>query len=502
MKTTALKILANTKLFYLLLILIIIIQVLSLDIFMQPWYDEVVLADISRSVATNNHYLLNILPLSTADKEVFFYGPVFFAMQAFIIKHVAFSSFLFRFTVYCGGVASAFILGRIIFLVTNKLIYERIFLLLFFSNYLICCSLSCGRMEMMALLFISSALYFFLKIYFKKSSAVLLNTIFSGVFFGLSILTTPRSSFLYLLFVTPLFEIFIEGVHKRNFKLTSVPVIHVVMSFLVPYFIWYYPHFGNPYELFNYITPAAKTQFSLNNNRIDVNSFTWLMVDAMLFIVAFIEKVKLFRYLYGFFLCALIFIAVVIPWSYHHGIIVPVLILIAVLSVFFIRQNITKFFTSNLLFVIFWVQFVIISAKYSIIWIDLPERNSDALQQTIEKYIPPQAKVAGNYNYYYACINNNCDFRSIGDATDIKTGKPVPVSVKAEYLINIYRAEYLVIQDNQKILQPFIENYKYVKIASIKIPKDHQTFWQKNREKFGLPAGSFYNGSIYKRVAL
>jgi hypothetical protein len=357
-------------------------------------------------------------------------------------------------------------------------------------------------MEMMALLFISSALYFSLKIYFKKSSPVLLNTIFSGVFFGLSILTTPRSSFLYLLFVTPLFETFIKGIRRKNFTLISLPVIHILLSFVVPYFIWYYPHFGNPYELFNYITPAANTQFSLNNNRIDVNSFAWLMIAAMLLIVAFIKKIKSPAYLYGFFLCSLIFIAVVIPWSYHHGIIVPVLIFIAVLSVFFIRKNITAFFTSNLLVVIFFVQSVIVSAKYSIIWIDLQERNNDALQQTIGKYIPPQVKVAGNYNYYYACINNNCDFKSIEDATDIATGKPVPVSAKANYLINIYRAEYLVVQDNQKTLQPFIQINKYIKIAAIKIPRDHQTFWQKNREKFGLPAGSFYNGSIYKRVAL
>ena len=134
---------------------------------MPPWFDEVVLADISRSIAVSGHYVLNIHPLSTDNKEIFFYGPVFFWMQAFIIKHIAASAFLFRLPVYLCGVASAFILGRIIFLITHKTIFERVFLLLFFTNFLICGSLSCGRMEMMALLFISSSLYCSFKNYFR-----------------------------------------------------------------------------------------------------------------------------------------------------------------------------------------------------------------------------------------------------------------------------------------------------------------------------------------------
>src|SRR5437763_8020233 len=106
MKKTVLKILSSSKWFYLILFGIIIIQILSLNIFMPPWFDEVVFADISRSLATNGHYVLNIHPLSTDNKEIFFYGPVFFWMQAFFIKHIALSAFIFRLPVYLCGVAS------------------------------------------------------------------------------------------------------------------------------------------------------------------------------------------------------------------------------------------------------------------------------------------------------------------------------------------------------------------------------------------------------------
>src|SRR5690242_21083419 len=106
MKKFALKILSNNRWFYPVVLLIICIQILSLEIFMPPWFDEVVFADISRAVATSGHYVLNIHPLSTDSKEIFFYGPVFFVTEAFIIKHVGIFPFLFRFPVYLFGFAS------------------------------------------------------------------------------------------------------------------------------------------------------------------------------------------------------------------------------------------------------------------------------------------------------------------------------------------------------------------------------------------------------------
>jgi hypothetical protein len=501
MKKAALKILTNTRWFYSILLLAIIIQILSLNIFMEPWYDEVVFADISRSVAINNHFLLNILPLSTDNKEIFFYGPIFFWLQAFIIKHVTFSTFLFRLPVYLSGVVSAFILGRFIFLITHNMIFERAFFLLFFSNFIICGSLSCGRMEMIALLFISSSLYFLIKIIIRQSHRIVFIGTLSGILFGFAILTTPRSSFLYLLFVLPLFKIFAQGLKTKNIKSISLPLIHVLLSFVFPYIAWYYPHLGNLYDIFNYITPVAKTQISFSNNHIDINSFTWLIIDALLLMLVIVKKVKLPSYLYGFFFSGLIFIAVVIPWSYHHGLIVPVLILIAVLLTFFTCQATKEFFAANLLLFVFCIQLLFVLAKYAIIWIDSPERNSYALQKTLQKYIPQQANVVGEYNYYYACMNNDYSFRSIEDNTDIATGKPVPVSKKVDYLVSIYHAEYLIVQDNiQQTVQPFIETNKFIKIASIQIPDGNETFWQKNRERFGLPGSSFYNGSIYKRI--
>ncbi len=491
MKKFALKILSNNKWFYPILFFIICIQILSLSIFMPPWFD----------IAVSGHYVLNIHPLSTDNKEIFFYGPVFFWMQAFIIKHIAASAFLFRLPVYLCGVASAFILGRIIFLITHKIIIERVFLLLFFTNFLICGSLSCGRMEMMALLFISSSLYFFLNIHLRKSNSILLNAIFSGALFGLSILTTPRSSFLYLLFVLPLFKIFVEGVQTKNLKRIFSPVIHIVLSFVVPYLIWYYPHIGNPFEIFNYITPAAKTQLSFINNRIDINSFAWLLIDTLLLIIAFLKKVKLPFYLWGFFFSCLIFIAVVIPWSYHHGIIVPLLILVAVLCVFFIQQTITGFFSLKILLLTFCIQLLFVSAKYAIIWTDLPSRNNDALQKIIQQYIPQKSMVMGSYNYYYACIVNKCEFRSIEDNTDIATGKPVPTGKKIDYLMNVYKGEYLIVYNSEKNeLQSFLETNRFAKIASITIPKKYETLWEKYRRILGLPGYTFYNGSIYKRI--
>jgi hypothetical protein len=501
-KRIAFKIISNNKWFYSILLIIIIVQVCSLNIFMPPWFDEVVFADISYSVAKHNNFLLNIHPLSSNNSEVFFFGPIFFYLQAFIINNIGFSAFFFRLPVYICGVLAAIIFRKILFTITKDQIFSRIFLLLFFTNFLICGSLSCGRMEMVTLFLVSSSLFLFLKNYIKKSfNGISIDGILSGIMFCLAILTTPRSSFLYLLFAVPLFKILFKGVQTKKFKLIIFPFIHFFLSFGIPYFVWYNPHLGNLFEIFTYITPSAKTQISFTSNHIDANSFSWLLIDILLLIYALFKKIKLPDYLYGFIVSCIIFISVVIPWSYHHGMIVPVLIINAILLVFYIRQATSTTLVSNFLVTVFCIQVFFTGIKYTIILIDLPSRNSAALQKLIQQYIPQRSKVIGSYNYYYACKNNNCEFRSIEDNTEITTGKSVPVIKKVDYLINIYKGEFIIIRDDEKeTLQPFIMTNKFKKIASITIPEGYKTFWQKNRDKFGLSAATFYNGSIYMRT--
>ena|GEM_PF-3653877 len=503
MKKAALKLLTNSRWFYGLLFVFIIIQILSLSFFMPAWFDEVYFADISNSLATQNKFLLTIHPLSTHNTEIFFYGPVFFSVQAFIIKYFGLSPFFFRFPVYLCGVASAFILGRTLFLITDKIIFERIFLVLLFTNFLICGSLSCGRMEMMALLFVSLSFFIFFKEYIRDNHGrIIISNILSGIFFGAAILTTPRSCFLYLLLAVPLFEIFLKGIKVKNFKLIIVPALHVFLSFGVPYFLWFYPHLGNATEMINSISPAAKTQFSFSSNHIDINSFAWLLIDLTFLILSLLNKIRVPVYLYGFLISSFVFVLVVIPWSYHHGIMVPFLIIIALLFIFHIQRKSSIRFPSAFLITIFFIQLFFVIIKYMIIWIDLPERNTEALKKIIQKNIPANSRVIGNYNYYYACINNHCLFRSVEDNVDNATGKVVPVEQKVDYLVNTYKGDYIIVQgDEDGMAAPFIKTNKFVKVASIEIPEGYKTFWQSNRERFGLRGSSFYNGSIYKRIS-
>ncbi|HEY6977708.1 MAG TPA: hypothetical protein VH396_15525 [Chitinophagaceae bacterium] len=502
-KGIALKIISNNKWFYTILSVIIIVQIFSLGIFIPPWYDEVVFADISYSLAKHHNFLLNVHPLSSDFKEVFFFGPIFFYLEAFIINHIAFSAFFFRLPVYICGALAAIIFGKVLFTITRNKTISRFFLLLFFTNFLVCGSLSCGRMEMVTLFFISLSLLLFLKDYIKENySGFLIAYLLSGIAFCLAILTTPRSAFLYLLFAIPLIKIFFRGIQTKNIKLISFPFIHFFLSFGIPYLVWYNPHLGNPVEIFTYITPSVKTQVSLIHNHIDVNSFAWLLIDFIILIYAFLKRIKLPDYLYGFIAGCIVFISIVIPWSYHHGMIVPVLILNAMLLLFCIRQQISAGFASNFLVVALCIQIFFAGMKYAIIWSDLPSRNSNALQKIIAQNIPQGSRIMGSYNYYYGCMNNNCAFRSIEDNTEIATGKLVPVTKKVDYLMNIYKGEFIIIREDEKeTLQPFISTNKFKKIASITIPDGYLTFWQKNRGNFGLPTATFYNGSIYRRMA-
>src|SRR6478736_4482162 len=114
-KGIALKIILDNKWFYAILSAIIVLQICSLSIFIPPWYDEVVFADLSYSVAKQHNLLLNIHPLSSDNKEVFFFGPIFFYLQAFIINRIVFSAFFFRLPLYLCGALAALFFGRVLF---------------------------------------------------------------------------------------------------------------------------------------------------------------------------------------------------------------------------------------------------------------------------------------------------------------------------------------------------------------------------------------------------
>lgn len=469
---------------------------------MPPWFDEVVFADMSRSVANANKFLINVNALSTNNSQIFFFGPVFFYVQAAIIKMCGLSAFSFRLPVYISGVVASFVFAKTIFFITGSKIYHRAFLALFFTNFLICGSLSCGRMEMVALLFVAISVYFLLKAYFKKKSPLFfINMIVSAAFFAVAVLTTPRSAFLYLLCILPLFEMFLEGIRNRSFITISAVIFHGIVSFALPYLIWYKPHLGNVFQIFAYIRPSAETQFSISNARLDVNSFGWVLIDLFLLALILVKKVKLPSYVYAWFVASCIFIKVVIPWSYHHGLITPFLITIALLSAFYMRRQASSKLLPVLFTMIFCIQALFIITKYVIVWTDLPSRNGEALANQVRQQIPPGSKVMGNYNYYYACMKDECEFRSIEDVTDVATGKPITMQKKIAYLMNGYAGQYIIARDDENFtVQSFLNTGQFKKIGTIRIPADSKTFWQTCRQKFGLPNASFYDGFIFMRI--
>lgn len=497
------RILQNNFTFTAIMGIVVATQVSCLCFYMHPWFDEVVFADISKSVSSYGKFTLDILPLSTAGKEVVFFGPVFFYMQAQLIKLVGLTAFSFRLPVYIFGVLSALVLSRIVRIFTGSKLAGRAFILLFLTDFLMAGSLSCGRMDMVALLPVSVSLIAIIYPLEKKANIgiTVLSCFISSFLFCLAMLTTPRSMLLYLLLLVPLYRLSKIGVSEKRILIIVIPALHLLISFSIPYIFWYYPRIGSLPDIVRYLSPSARTQLSFGYTEVNINSLAWAAIAVVFIGVAVIKKVRPNAIIIGSLATSLCYISIVIPWSFHHGTIVPVLILIAVTSACSLYKAGIKKLPVFLVATIGLVNLLFTSAKYFIILIDLSSRRTEALDAVIRKYVPEGSKVIGDYAYYYAIQNNHCSFRSIVDNTEIVSGKPVPGEKKVSYLIDTFRGDYIVVrEDETATLLPFLAGKKYVQSAKITIPDGRKTWWENHRTDFGLPYISFYNGMIHRRV--
>ena len=168
-----------------ILLFLLVFNLATLTISPIPWNDEIYFVDLSISLVQQNGLINTILPIDNPP-FVYIYGPIYFYIQALLIKIFGLKIFLFRFVNFISSIGILWILHR--YFRVNKLLIILLALSpLFIQNA------HSGRMDLLATFFALAGY-----IPFVNKNEINWQRIFlTSSFFLLAFLTSPRVGFLF-----------------------------------------------------------------------------------------------------------------------------------------------------------------------------------------------------------------------------------------------------------------------------------------------------------------
>ena len=228
----------------LLILFIVVIYLISLlykiGYVQKPWYDEVFMSDISRSMLLENSLNSNIKLISPV--KVMTYGPVYFYFQKYILSLIGYGMFQYRLLNLISGliliVLFAFQLSRL----KLKREYIILYVALVAFNFSYVSNLCSGRMDLFAVMLYLLGLILFANN--KRNSVSILRlsiVLVAGIITALSYLSTPRVGFYLLIYPLSLIcEQFTVTKKRRNILYYLI----FGLGFIVPILIYINDQFG------------------------------------------------------------------------------------------------------------------------------------------------------------------------------------------------------------------------------------------------------------------
>lgn len=370
--------------FKLALLSLVIINLITLDISPIPWTDEIYSADLSLSLVEQRGYVNTILPTDTPP-FVYIYGPVYFCIQAFIIKLFGLHIFSFRFV----NLVSAF---GIIWILFRYFKVSRFLVLLLGISPLFIQNAHSGRMDLLATFFALAGYVPFATNYEINWRKILI----TSLFFLLAFLTSPRVGFLFP-------GLYILFLHQRlsliDFSLILIPAIIV----LIGLFGWSLYTTNN---LIGAYSPIFQSNIAQSSDmHVGISFFRGHIDDisSIIFFVfgaSFLLKNRSWMVLsmLSNFIVFACFVKEVGPYG---AMVLPFIIL----GLHHIEIN-NKYFKYSLQFnaAVFLIFFII---KGVVLVDSIPSRNYKQLDNFIKDNIPAGEKVFATNEYYYGLMKNH-----------------------------------------------------------------------------------------------
>ncbi|TRU02504.1 MAG: hypothetical protein EWV61_10675 [Microcystis aeruginosa Ma_AC_P_19900807_S300] len=415
-----------------------------------PYFDEAFFASITRSLQDEG---LLMLKMSTVprfeNEEVLFYGPVYFYIQLFITNIIGWGIFEFRLlSLLCGfGIVTV-----IMFIAKRLSIKQGAFITLFYILIFdpeLNANMHSARMDSLALLTFLLGIYMF---FFSRLKS-LPSAFLAGLFLSISLLTTPRIGFLFLILpVGFLLELYASMRRGSKISLPKLFPYSILIKYtitfiiiIVPFFLWIFLKAGgiekylsefqnNPglnvfIKYFNipkfYLLPAfglyvmiiLVTILFTRKNRDQHTSFNWKIIPLLIVPLIYIIFIK-----GGYFVYAM-----------------PVLYL----SVIYLIFNIIKI--KGLINK--WSSKVLVSFVIGILFINLAifgfkslyliqfweARNPDFFESYFESKRISKENILASHQYHFVVANKN-HYISNEDNRDLNANKADKLQIKFAFI--------------------------------------------------------------------
>jgi 4-amino-4-deoxy-L-arabinose transferase-like glycosyltransferase len=488
------------KIFLITSLLIYIVYHLATLIYSPiPWFDEVSFAALSESYAKDHTFYETNRILVLPDQK-YVYGPLYFMVQAFVIKTLGFSMFHIRLNSLLFGLIDLFLVYKICKHLKFKqaaAIFTVIIIALEpnFNQFL-----HSGRMDFMTLFFFLISYLVFVRAEPGNRKNMVLFSLLSGVCLAGAVLTTPRILFGFAFYIFAFIYEFFEGKNKgRQFSYVVLKYACLFVGFFSIYYIWIYWAFGSIGE---YI--YSNTHNELVQTHVGVGSKFRLSYYIVIYIYAFAAFLILLKNKVATKYSGLILISIPVIISFlfivtgglsgrYFALADPFLfVLIVGVSMHIYDNKILKGAT----YAVAGFFLLIFTAKALFIFSSLQQRDPNYNDKLISKYIKENSSVVADFQYYYIVRNKHCSFLSLGENGDNWDKKmQIFFDQKHEYfIVSKYSGakEYY----DKKLLS---NNYELV--ADVEI-QDSESFFHKLISKLPYKISESYSCSIYKRKGL
>jgi len=458
-----------------------------------PWYDEITFNAITHSYVEHRTFFeeerIIALPQQKLD-----YGPLYFIIQAGVIKIFGFSIFKFRITSLLCGLIDLFLIYKIcrkLKFTANAIIVTLLIIALepAFNQ-----SLHSGRMDF------TSMLFFFLSYltFVKTDNASRVNNILwalvTGILLSCAMLTTPRIIFAFsFYFFYFIFEL--TDIKTRGWQAVFLKYIGILIGFVAVYYIWIYSAFGSIGNFIYYNTHSSVIKDHAGGFGSGISlKYNLLVYAYAIFAFLLLLKNKVVRknidmvlFTVPVILAFLVIVTGGISGRYFAMVIPFAAILITGVTVNLNNNGLLKKIT-YVIPVLFGIIFIF---KGTYIFATLRQHDPYYNESVISKYIAPNSSIAGDFRYYYIARDKNCSFLSFeGNG---------PLEDEMKYYLD-HKINYFIInKDNPEmdfyVPQLLTHNYK---LETVVEDNNSGSFFHKIISKLPYRISENYSCYIYK----
>ncbi len=481
---------SETKLIIGLLIVFSIVSLISLSISPMPWFDEVVFASIAHSFSSGSFFELTAAPpIFDSSRQVYVYGPVYFAISSIPIALFGLSEITFRLIAWFFGLLCIALVQHLFFHKRKKL--HLVLALLILSDAIFTSNSHSGRMDTMAIFFwflgISISINSFEEKRFKYAPWLI------GICFALGYLTTPRSFMIFGAFAV---LYFVGLLNQFGFRKAIINSLKAATAFIIPVGFWILFIFGGLSEYQAYYSGLAET-FVGGTPLPPVFQWPLIAAIAVLFLYGLLFKkdklkasFKLPVVPFSIVSIASFYALVFDTGTYSIFIIFFYYALLVIWSELFL---IKKF--RNLLIVLFLIgNSLLLTVKYTVVFASERWAKKEQMHAFIKNNIKPSSLMVGDDIYFYGCSENNVEFQLIDYyLTD---------SARESFHRELYNYDYLFISNRLQKEKP--EIFAVYNNNSSLVPVDTLIFGNSNHlpgplELLKKSVYSSYDGILYKR---